>query len=137
MDDIKREWKYAVYRIEQGGETGITDSKVPRGLEQHTEEGAWQYHSAQRRARNAVLEEQDNRSSHETIAEAYREEALAYVERAVERAKQDAKYAKQYRLSKQDALHLLKEASKTKTRHNKKKKKKRSKGESNRSERQQ
>ena len=137
MDDIKREWKYVVYRIEEGGETGITDNKVPRGLEQHTEEGAWQYHSAQRRARNAVLEEQDHRSCHETIAKAYRNEALPYVETAVERAKKDAKYAKQYRLSKQDALYLLKEASKTKTRHNKKKKKKRSEGNSRRSERQQ
>jgi len=122
LDDLKRDWKYVVYRIDQG-ET--LEDGAGRGLEQHTEEGAWEYYSAQRTAMNAVLEEQDSRgSSIEEIAEAYTSETAKYVQKAIERALQDAKEAKEVRLRRAEALYLLKEACKVKTKHNKKKKSK-------------
>lgn len=127
MDEVKGDWKYVVYRIEQG-ET--LEDGAGRGLYQHTDEGAWEYYTAQRTAMNVVLEEQDRLSSIEEIAEAYICQTAKYVQKAIERARQDAKEAREVRLGRAEALHLLKEARKVKTKHNKKKKDKSREGRS-------
>jgi len=121
MEGLKRDWKGAVYKIEKG-ET-LAQGETPRGLEQYTKDGAWEYHIARRAGFNAVLDEQDHQSSEEEIAKAYRDETKKYVQKAIERAQQDAKEAENLRLTKLEGLQLLKAASKIKTRHNKKKKK--------------
>ena len=118
LDDIKRDWKFAVYKIEQGEAPEDGDA---RGLEQHTGNGAWEYFSAQTRARNAVLGEQERQSSCEEIAEVYFSETSHHAQKAIERAKLDAKEAKAHRLRKAEAVLLIKEAAKVKTIHNKKK----------------
>lgn len=114
LGELKRNWKGVVYYLDQG-ET----HKEARGLEQHTEEGAWEYYSAQRAGWNAVLEEQDHNSCPETISEAYADENAKYVQIALERAKEDAKKAKKIRLRKEEAMLLVKEAQKRKTHHEK------------------
>ena len=115
MDDLEREWKFAVYRINNGE---VPEDGEARGLEQHTENGAWEYYSAQARARNTVLEEQDRRSSDEEIADAYSSATIDYVQQAIERAERDAKEAKANRLRKKEATRLILEASKIKLTHN-------------------
>jgi len=121
MEGLKRDWKGAVYKIDQG-ET-LAQGETPRGLEQYTKDGAWEYHIARLAGFNAVLDEQDHQSSEEDIAKAYKDETKKYVQKAIERAKLDAKEAEKLRLTKAEGLQLLKDASKSKTKHNKKKKK--------------
>ena len=116
LNDLKRDWKFAVYKIEQGE---VPEDGEARGLEQHTGNGAWAYFSAQTRARNAVLGEQDRQSSCEAIAEAYSSETIPHAHKAIERAQLDAKEAKAHRLRKAEAIRLIKEAAKVKTIHNK------------------